>query len=80
MKRRLSELRDDLELMLKSELMGRLGYLEAQIGHRFDELSDRISELEGNGGPTMHKPGSCFPNAMTPTSILVLPTASCELP
>lgn len=48
--RRLSELRDDLELMLRAELMGRLGYLETQIGHRFDELSNRITELEG-GNP-----------------------------
>jgi hypothetical protein len=45
----------DLELMLKAELMGRLGYLETQIGHRFDALSVRIGELEGGGGPTMHK-------------------------
>ena len=55
MKRRLSELRDDLELMLKAELMGRLGHLETQTGHRFDELSDRMSEMEG--GPHLHKPG-----------------------
>ena len=52
--RRLSELRDDLELTLKAELMGRLGYLETQLGHRFGELTDQIGELEGDGRPTMH--------------------------
>ena len=45
--RRVSELRDDLKLMLKAELMGRLGYLETQIGHRFDELGNRLTELRG---------------------------------
>ena len=32
---RISEVSDDLELMLKSELMGRLGHLEVTMGHRF---------------------------------------------
>ncbi len=50
MDRRLSELRDDLELMLKAELTGHLGYLATQIGRRFDELAGRITELEG-GNP-----------------------------
>ena len=56
--RNLSELREDLELMLKARLMGRLGYLETQIGYRFDELSDRIGELEGGGRPPTHRRGS----------------------
>ena len=44
---RISEVSDDLELMLKSELMGRLGHLEVTMGHRFDDLAERISDLEG---------------------------------
>lgn len=50
MDRRLSEQKDDLELMLKSELMGQLGMLRIELGHRFDELADRITVLEG-GNP-----------------------------
>ncbi len=43
---RIAELRDDLELMLKSELMGRLGHFETQIKRRLDELTERMGALE----------------------------------
>ena len=36
LERRLEEVRDDLELMLKAELMGRLGHFEAAMEARFD--------------------------------------------
>ncbi|MBV9747657.1 MAG: hypothetical protein JO157_02470 [Acetobacteraceae bacterium] len=55
--RLLSKLRDDLGLMLKAELMGRVAPLEAKIDHRFDELADRISKLE-EGKLTMQRPNS----------------------
>ena len=45
--RHLSELRDELELMIKAELMGQLGMMRTEMGHRFDELADRITVLEG---------------------------------
>lgn len=38
---RLVAFRDDLELMLKSELMGRLTHFETQIDHRLAELESR---------------------------------------
>ena len=47
MDRRLGEQTDDLELMLKTELMGQFGMLRAELGHRLDELADRITTLEG---------------------------------
>jgi hypothetical protein len=37
--RRVEELRDDLELMLKTKLMGRLGHFEAQIERRLEDMS-----------------------------------------
>jgi chromosome segregation ATPase len=37
--RRVEELRDDLELMLKTELMGRLGHFEAQIERRLEDMT-----------------------------------------
>jgi hypothetical protein len=47
--RRMGEMRDDIELMLKTELMGRMGMFEAQVGHRLDELTDRVAALETHG-------------------------------
>ncbi len=44
--RRMSELRDDLEMMVKSELMGRLGHFETVIEQRLDALGERIGQLE----------------------------------
>jgi uncharacterized protein YhaN len=49
--RRMGEMRDDIELMLKTELMGRMGMFEAQVGHRLDELTDRVAALEPHESP-----------------------------
>jgi len=42
LERHIGELRDELELMLKAELMGRLGNFETQIERRLDALAERI--------------------------------------
>lgn len=42
---------DDLELMLKSELLGRFTHLETTIEQRLDALSDRIATVEGAPRP-----------------------------
>lgn len=47
MDRRLGEQKDDLELMLKAEPLGQFGMLRAELGHRLDEMADRITILEG---------------------------------
>lgn len=44
--RRMSELRDDIELMIKAELMGRLGHFETTIEQRLEAMADRIAALE----------------------------------
>ena len=44
--RHLTELRDDLELMLKAELMGRLGHFETRIEHHISALAERVDTLE----------------------------------
>ena len=48
LERRMTEMRDEIELMLKAELMGRLGNFETQMEHRLDPLSDRLATLEGH--------------------------------
>ena len=40
--RRMGELRADLELMLKGELLGRLAHFETQIENRLGELEARL--------------------------------------
>jgi hypothetical protein len=40
--RRIEELRDDLELMLKTELMGRFAHFEDNMESRLDAMSDRV--------------------------------------
>lgn len=40
--RHVAELRDDLKVMLKAELMGRLGKVEIGIERRLDDLVDRV--------------------------------------
>jgi hypothetical protein len=51
LERRMGEMREDIELMLKAELMGRMGNFEAQVGHRLDALADRVATLETHGAP-----------------------------
>ena len=46
--RRITEVKDDVELMVKSELMGRLGYFESRIEARIDALT---SGSPGHSGP-----------------------------
>ena len=46
MERRVNELKDDLELMLKSELMGQLTNVESRIEASIDGLSERGSAIE----------------------------------
>jgi hypothetical protein len=41
LERRISETRDDIELMLRAELMGRLGNFETRFEQRLDDLERR---------------------------------------
>ena len=44
--RRMGELRDDLEMMLKSEIMGALTHFETRLEGTVDRLAERIDALE----------------------------------
>ena len=44
--RRLGDLSAELELMVKSELMGRLTHFETQIDEKLAQLSDRLQAIE----------------------------------
>jgi hypothetical protein len=44
--RRIEEIRDDIELMVKAELMGRIGNFETRIGAQLEALAERVSSLE----------------------------------
>jgi hypothetical protein len=44
--RRLSNMKDDIELMVKAELMGRLTHFETQMDERIAQLSDRVAARE----------------------------------
>jgi hypothetical protein len=46
LERRMSDLTGELELMLKSELMGRLTHFETQIDEKLAQLSDRLHAVE----------------------------------
>jgi hypothetical protein len=46
---RIDVLKDDLELMIKAELMGRLGNFEIAMDRKFDTLTERVAALEGPG-------------------------------
>jgi hypothetical protein len=41
-----SETRDEIELMLKSELLGHLTHFETQIDEKIAELATRLSAVE----------------------------------
>jgi len=43
--------RDELESIVKLELGGQLGNFQAQIGHRIDEMAERLAALEASGVP-----------------------------
>ena len=44
--RRLGEVVSDVELMVRSELMGRMGIFEQQSQNRYDEPAQRVAALE----------------------------------
>jgi hypothetical protein len=44
--RRMAEVRDDIEVMLKAELMGRLGNFETRMETILDRLGERVSDME----------------------------------
>ncbi len=44
--RRLGEVVSDVELMVRSELMGRMGIFEQQSQNRYDDLAERVAALE----------------------------------
>ncbi len=46
MERRAHELKDDLELMLNSELKGQLTHVDRRIEASIDQLSTRVSAIE----------------------------------
>ena len=46
MDRRMSELKDDLELMIRSEIIGRLANHETPFEAKLDALAERISAIE----------------------------------
>jgi hypothetical protein len=43
--RRMSEFKDDLELVMKAELMGRLGNVEMRLDRRFEDFENRFSAV-----------------------------------
>lgn len=43
---RLGEMRDDLELMLKSELLGSRAHFETAYDHKLEALAERLAALE----------------------------------
>jgi|SRR6185503_5914979 len=44
--RRMGQLRDDLELMIKSEVGGALAHMQTQIENHFQPLQDRFLQLD----------------------------------
>jgi hypothetical protein len=44
--RRVEEIRYNIELMVKAELMGRIGNFETRIGAQLEALAERVSSLE----------------------------------
>lgn len=51
MERRMLEQKEDMDLMIRSELAGQLGLLRMEIGSRLDDLGDRVAGLEAEGRP-----------------------------
>lgn len=44
--RRLSEVKDDVELMIRSELMGSQAHRDTLLNERLEQLADRLTALE----------------------------------
>ena len=51
LERRMGEMREDIELMLKTGLMGRMGHFEIQVERRIDDLVNRVTALEAHAAP-----------------------------
>lgn len=51
MDRHITELRDDMKVMLKAEIMGSMGNYRTLVDHRVDELAGRIEDLEATRKP-----------------------------
>lgn len=49
--RRLDEVRDDLELMIKAEPVGRLGHFETQIEAQTDRMREQIDQAGRRSKP-----------------------------
>jgi len=45
LERRMGETRDDIEVMVKTELMGRLGHFETQMEGRLEAIEARLPPL-----------------------------------
>ncbi|MEA2730501.1 MAG: hypothetical protein QOD93_4896 [Acetobacteraceae bacterium] len=45
------EIKDELELMLKAEIIGRLGHFETQLERQIEDLKNRIATLESGPPP-----------------------------
>lgn len=43
--------KDELESIIKLELGGQFGFFQTRVGHRLDDLTDRIAALEASGAP-----------------------------
>lgn len=46
---RVAAIPDDMELMLKSELLGRLAHRDTVMDEKLEQLADRIAALEARG-------------------------------
>ena len=46
---RLADLKDDLELMIRSELLGRLAHRDTVMDEKLEQLADRVAALEAKG-------------------------------
>lgn len=47
--RRIGDTRDEIELMLKGEMIGRLTHFETRIDERLEALAERVKALESTG-------------------------------
>ena len=50
--RHVTELRDELELMIKTAVIGRLGDFETTVGHRLDILKEQVGAAEAGAHPS----------------------------
>lgn len=53
LERRFEEMKDEIELMVKAELMGRLGNFEMQMEARLDRMAERLDAFDGPPAPEL---------------------------